>query len=362
MPGKKRVYYPGNNTKTGFFSYYDHILTQREANKIFCMKGGPGTGKSTFMRKIGEELLLEGYDVDFLMCSSDPNSLDGVIVKKKKIAIIDGTAPHVVDPKSPGAVDEIINLGEFWDEEGIRKNKEQIINSNEKIGNFFKQAYEYFEQAGKIHDTLNSIYDKGIKKEEVYKNTASIINKELAHKELNNTPGSVKKFFASAITPMGFSNDIESLVEDYRNVYVIETPVGLWDQILIEQIKDNVINRGFNIECFYCPMMPDKKIEHLLVPELSLAVLTSNEYHPVHSLGRSVIDMRQYLKQDVIESAGDVIKNAAEKMRTLLEKGIENIKYAKTEHDVLEECYIPHMNFDGMEGKRIEVLQEIKNR
>jgi hypothetical protein len=29
-----------------------------------------------------------------------------------------------VDPKNPGAVDEIINLGDFWDEEGIRKNKD----------------------------------------------------------------------------------------------------------------------------------------------------------------------------------------------------------------------------------------------
>ena len=52
-----------------------------------------------------------------MRCSSDNNSLDGIVIPKLKIAILDGTA-HVVDPVFPGVVDEIINLGQFWDEKG----------------------------------------------------------------------------------------------------------------------------------------------------------------------------------------------------------------------------------------------------
>ena len=68
MPGKTRHYFPGNNTPQGFFSYYGYILEQRDAEKIYCLKGGPGLGKSTFMRRIGETLVQEGEDVDFLHC------------------------------------------------------------------------------------------------------------------------------------------------------------------------------------------------------------------------------------------------------------------------------------------------------
>ena len=50
----ERHYFPGNNTPQGFFSYYKYILGQREANRIICVKGGPGTGKSTFMKRIGQ--------------------------------------------------------------------------------------------------------------------------------------------------------------------------------------------------------------------------------------------------------------------------------------------------------------------
>ena len=61
-------YFPGNNTPEGFFSYYSYILDQKEAKRIYCIKGGPGSGKSTFMRKIGEEFLDRGMNVDFLAC------------------------------------------------------------------------------------------------------------------------------------------------------------------------------------------------------------------------------------------------------------------------------------------------------
>jgi len=34
-----------------------------------------------------------GYDVEFMHCSSDNNSLDGVVIPSLKIALLDGTAP-----------------------------------------------------------------------------------------------------------------------------------------------------------------------------------------------------------------------------------------------------------------------------
>ncbi len=92
----ERHLFPGNNTTQGFYSYYNYILGQREANRIICIKGGPGVGKSTFMRKIGEFYLNRGEDVDFMHCSSDNNSLDGIVLKNKRIALIDATSPHVV--------------------------------------------------------------------------------------------------------------------------------------------------------------------------------------------------------------------------------------------------------------------------
>ncbi len=90
----KRVF-PGCNTSLGFYSFYDYIAPP-DATRIFVIKGGPGVGKSTFIRGIGEALVARGMDVEFHHCSSDNSSLDGLYIPAIKVAIIDGTAPHSI--------------------------------------------------------------------------------------------------------------------------------------------------------------------------------------------------------------------------------------------------------------------------
>ncbi len=95
MGGKAKRVFPGGNTSKGFFSYYDYLI-EKDANRIFVIKGGPGVGKSSMMKKIGKEMIDRGYDVEFHHCSSDNNSIDGIVIPKLKVAMVDGTAPHLI--------------------------------------------------------------------------------------------------------------------------------------------------------------------------------------------------------------------------------------------------------------------------
>ncbi len=91
--GKLKKLFPGGNTSQGFYSYYDYVISPN-ATRIFIIKGGPGVGKSSLMRSIGETMLERGYDVEYHCCSSDNGSLDGVCIPQIGVALIDGTAPH----------------------------------------------------------------------------------------------------------------------------------------------------------------------------------------------------------------------------------------------------------------------------
>ena len=46
---KERDLFPGGNSSKGFYSFYRYVLTQDDAKRILCIKGGPGTGKSQLM-------------------------------------------------------------------------------------------------------------------------------------------------------------------------------------------------------------------------------------------------------------------------------------------------------------------------
>lgn len=364
MNGKARHYFPGNNTPVGFFSYYHYILDQKEAKQIWCIKGGPGTGKSSFMKKIGETMLAEGYDVDFLHCSSDSNSLDGILLRDLKVSLIDGTAPHVIDPANPGAVDSIINLGDYWNEKGIRKNRERIIEANEEIGAIFTGVYNYLRAAESMYDNLARIHGKGLSSSEMYDIGADIIENEMGSRKANQASGKVKKFFASAITPDGLISFLPGLLDGYKKVYVIKSEVGGGTEAVTSMVMEAAVSRGFDVEAFYCPMKPENKLEHLLIPQLSLAVATSNPYHEAgegsNLQQRIEIDLREKRSATGTLLQSEIASDSARHMKELLEKAVYFLSKAKAEHDRLESYYIPNMDFQGIEELRKDIEKKLR--
>ena len=89
-------YFLGANAPTGFYSLYDHLLPPEQARAIYILKGGPGCGKSTLMRKVAAWAQEAGLETEYILCSGDPDSLDALILPGRAVAIVDGTAPQGV--------------------------------------------------------------------------------------------------------------------------------------------------------------------------------------------------------------------------------------------------------------------------
>ncbi len=76
--------------------------------KRYLLKGRPGSGKSTFLKKVAAAILEKGIDVEIYHCSMDPNSVDMIIARELSVALFDCTAPHEYPPIPEK--DEIIDL------------------------------------------------------------------------------------------------------------------------------------------------------------------------------------------------------------------------------------------------------------
>ncbi len=364
MKGRIRSFFPGGNTSQGFYSFYQYILGQREAEHIVCIKGGPGTGKSSLMKGISKHFLERGEDVDYFWCSSDPDSLDGILLKDRKIVILDGTSPHIVDPVNPGAVDSILNLGDYWDGAALKKYKAYIMQSNKTIKQWFGCAYNYLKAGSFLRKTLTEIYNSTVLPGELYKVTAEIVNREFSHKPITLAEGQCKKYFATAITPKGNINHTASLIKDYNKLYCLNAPVGFATERMLEIIAENVVHRGFSVEKFYCPMDPENKVEHLLIPELEMGFLTLNSYHDMdqwdHSADFITVEMREFIDWNSIEKCKDVIAECEENSDMMVQNAVKCLKEAKREHDILEEYYVPNMNFEKIENLQAELIAKIE--
>ncbi|HHW43578.1 MAG TPA: hypothetical protein GXX25_07180 [Desulfotomaculum sp.] len=358
--GRLKKVFPGNNTCQGFYSFYDYII-EPDATRIFVIKGGPGVGKSTFMRKIGEEMLERGYDVEFHCCSSDNGSLDGVVIPAIRVALLDGTAPHVVDPKNPGAVDEIIHLGDHWNEEGLRAHKKEIMALNQEVGRLFKRAYRYLAAAHLFLEEVRSYYrDTGAFNVGAFDR----LSLELTHDIFIGKPRQTdnpkaRHLFATGNTPDGAVSYLDTIVGHLKKRYIINGDDGTGKTTLVRRIMDAALMRGFDVEAYHCALDPSR-IEHLVFPALDMAVVNSVEphyYKPQN--GDVVIDTMTCVKPVAEQLLLAERDTAREMYRRCMEEATDFIHRAKKTHDEMETYYIPYMNFEDIEARRQKVLNRI---
>ncbi len=356
--GKIREAFPGGNTSVGFFSYYNYLIPP-DATRIMIIKGGPGVGKSSFMKALAAELNERGYDVELHHCSSDNNSLDGVVFPQIEVALMDGTSPHIIDPRHPGAVDEIIHLGDYWDEKGIRRGKEEIIELNREISQNFRRAYCYLKAAKEIYDDLEIINSEGLAIGKANQIAAEVIDDLFSGYQVTAKPGFLRKLFASAITPEGFQNFLPSLLDCQSRVLAVTGGVGTGKATLLNKVLTAALEKGFRCEGYYCAFDP-YKIEHLIIPEIGVAFTTSIEPHcyPMGKVNRT-IDMDCCVAPYVLTKYGEVIASEQKLIEELFEAAIKFIAKAKHLHDQMEEYYIPNMDFTAIAELRKRTLERL---
>ena len=121
------AFFLGAGTPGGFYSLFDELYTPEDGWRLYIVKGGPGTGKSTLMKRVAAAAERRGLYCERIYCSSDPDSLDGVIVPGLKCSIADGTSPHVLEPKYPGVSETLVDLGQFRDDGELVPHADAVI-------------------------------------------------------------------------------------------------------------------------------------------------------------------------------------------------------------------------------------------
>ena len=353
--GHVKNVFPGANTYKGFHSFYDYIMSQKDAGRIFCMKGGPGVGKSTFMKKVAQDFIDRGYDVELHHCSSDNNSLDGVVIVEPRIVILDGTAPHIVDPKNPGAVDEVVNLGDFWNEEGFKEERETIINCNNDIRKFFFSAYHYLASAKEMQDDIENMTEEALDQvayTKVLLDLKTELLKGYGHTELH---ASIRHLFDSAVTPDGIIDYVDTIIpEDYCCYYLKGEFIKQKSEVLSILAKEYV-NLGYDVELYHQPLNPER-LQTLVVKKLKVALTVHSKMEPV----AKTIDFEKLLDSEKLAKRAEIIEKDKEFYGLLLAEGVKRIKAAKTRHDELEKSYIPQMNFEALTAYRDKFIERVK--
>ncbi len=346
-------YFAGGNTTRGFVSYFKYIIEPAKAEQIYCIKGGPGVGKSTFMKKCGKSFENMGFDVSYFHCPSDPASLDGVLIDELKLVFLDGTAPHIVDPVYPGAVDCILDFGNFFDSSLLKQNRQEIIELSDRVGEWFERAKSGLKPAGTLYENVRGVYKKNENEKKI-----NLIYKDLSEKIFKgkcSNGGKERKLFLSAITPDGVVNFANETLKN-KKLFVLNSFCGDASADIMSLLKNEAKERGFDAECFYCTLSPYLKTDHIVIPELDVAVSVSNSYH-INELEGREYDISECYPGGVDKLKVSKIMMAADE---IISGCTENLNRARALHSELEKYYIEAMNYDELNLYTDKIAENIK--
>ncbi len=347
------------NTAKGFFSYFDEFLNQPDIKNAYLIKGGPGCGKSTFMKKVSNHCKALELDIENIHCSSDHDSLDAIRICEKGIVIIDATNPHAFDLKYPGVRDKIIDLTQFWDENKLKENAQNIIEITNSISQRYKSVYNILKSAGILYSSLIEKAQQNCDNYEITQLVKKLIKQNGIMPTQSET--TIHNRFLNSISckgTAGFINTVEKLCDELILIEDIYNLSGVFLSKFLNYFKKT----GYEVLVFHNPLCPELKIEHILIPQLRFGII-STSYLYEFEIGESKIikkiNTRNFIDKDYVNQNKNKILFRKKMVNQLVDKSVSELESIKQLHDELEQYYIKAMDYDSLNDYTNRFINEL---
>ncbi len=339
--------FAGVNAPGGFVSKFNQIMQESPRSRKIFIKGGPGMGKSTFMKAVAKRAEEEGLFCELFHCSSDPASLDGVHIPALKTAIIDATAPHNTDPIYPSISGEIFDVSRFIRKERLNYDAEELAKTVEDKKKAFAAGYHYLSAALPILRLMDMQELESIQIGKIY-HLVDQLAERLLIKASDGAMGEKREMFLSAVSSEGFVHFASSLS---RATTCIHVNGNVSASLFLRRFAEVARMKGYGVTLFYCPMRPDEKVEHLYIPALSLFLTTC------HTCEASSFDETVDVRIDACTKTAYL--EHQKQAEALMQQAVMAYAVAKNLHSQLEAVYIPAMDFEALEREEKQFIDTI---
>lgn len=350
-------FFLGANTPSGFYSLFDELYEPEDGWRLFIVKGGPGTGKSTLMKKVAAECDRRGWYCERIYCSSDPDSLDGVIIPHKKISICDGTSPHTVEPRFPGVSETTADLGCCRNDVKLRENSSEIIALTLENSREHKKCVGFLKAAAAVSNNIKARLLPAIDGVKLQRFSESLASKELG--DASGERGRIKRRFLGALTPFGEVLFYDTFTDMCERRIVLEDTFGLTAGAIMRYMAIEAVGRGYSvIECL-SPMSPDGTPLAVMLPEIGLGLIAADRSHACPFDSSRTVNCSRFLNADEVRRHRNRIVFGRKTYDEFIAEALKKLENAKNIHDKLEKYYIEAMDFGKVKRVTDKVAREI---
>lgn len=335
-------FFLGANTPQGFVSYLPTCYAPQEGWRVYLIKSGPGTGKSTLMRRVLETMEAQGEEAEAILCSGDPHSLDGVRFPRLKAAVLDATAPHPVEPRYWGACETIVDLGAGIDTGRLRENAPALRAATDACTARHARCRDILATAEALLADSRRTALACTDTDKVRRTAARLAEREFAGGE---SGGAEERRFLSAVTPQGILTLYGTMQALCPRILIIEDEYGAAGGLLLEQLRQQARERGLAAIVCPCPLAPQEKVDHLLFPTLGLGFTLSSPWHKADFPALRRLHAARFTDEESLREKRARLTFNRKAARELLEEAVKATCEAKTFHDEMERFNREAMDF-----------------
>ena len=266
-------YFLGSSSPQGYVSRPDQ-LGEPGGWRCWVVQGGAAASRSAVIARARRAM--EGRDalVEELVCSGDPSTLDGAIFPGCRVSIADGDPPHAIQPRHPGAYEEMVSLWGCLDRRALWDAREEIIRLEREVERLERDAGGYLYAAGALTGELASMGAAATDRGKLLAYARRLAAREFPRPA--GKKGGEKVRLLSAVTPEGQLLLRDTVAAAAPRAIAIEDSWGAVANALLEALRDLALESGLEVVTCRCPLFPFTKLDHLLLPQLGLGFLTLN--------------------------------------------------------------------------------------
>ena len=262
----------------------------------------------------------------------------------------------MVEAKCPGAVEHYVNLDSCYDSVALSPLRQELMACMTGYKACYQRAYRCLSAAAQIVEDMRSTLLTPALEGKMQKRAAGILSRE-AHRRKNQLPGLVKQRFLSAITHAGPQFLFETAKSQCPRIYELTDSYGL-AHIMLSHLLAGFTVAGYDVVACPSPMTPER-LEHLLIPTLGLAFLSSTPATPLPERPYRHIRLDAMSGSDLLRRNRPRLRFSKKVSASLMEEAVSSLAQAKRLHDDLEDLYNPHVDFDRVGTMAQEIIADI---
>jgi hypothetical protein len=348
---KAAHFFMSANTPAGFVSHFENLYDAAGDWRAYILKGTPGIVGS-FLDKAGRRFEDAGIDIQYIHCVSNPDAVSAIVLPKLKICIADGMPPHCIKPKFPGIVEcEIMMF--YPDSEKLLQQRNKILQFSARAQALYDRAYRYLSAAVSLQNDTFRIAAEFFDAEGLEKYVAGLGKRLLPPK---GRAGANTLRFLSGITANGIVSFYDTVESSYDRVFAIEDGYGV-GRFLISALCEKATAAGYDVISCNCPL--SQSPEHLLIPSLSIAFITSNSFHRAEGKACRHINIKRFMDCDSLRLKKARIGFNRRASRELLDQTVSLLSEAKADDDIVRSCYEPCVDHSAAQSKIDALVTEI---